>query len=189
MTRTQDKQFEKQSTRSELRKTGDPKKNSSMSRFTYYTNIKFSMYDREIKIPMKIDTGSAYTIVDMNSIYFDDYREDIRCSGELKNAYNVSGKPLNLYGCPVSNFKLTDDIVIPKIKIYFSEDTEEKSLLGMDILSLFTFQYTLNNDSLNGSFWIFNYASSLRRIEEHKLNRSLEYIDPYLIASIDEVDN
>lgn len=160
-----------------------------MNRFTYYTNIKFSMFGREIKIPMKIDTGSAYTIVDINSIFLDKYRDDIRSSGNLRSAYNVSGKPLKLYGYPVNDFKLTDDIVIPKIKIYFAEDTEEKSLLGMDILSLFTFQYTLNNDSLNGSFWIFNYESSLRKISEHTLNKSLEYMDPFMIANIDEVDN
>lgn len=63
MNLTQDELILKQSTKTELRKVGDPNRYGSMSRIAYYTNIRFSVSDKEIKMPMKINTGSAYTIL------------------------------------------------------------------------------------------------------------------------------
>lgn len=53
----------KQGTRSEIKQVGDPSKNDIIDRFSYYTKINFSIHDKDITMPIKIDTGAAYTVI------------------------------------------------------------------------------------------------------------------------------
>ncbi|MCM1183060.1 MAG: hypothetical protein NC337_06785 [Roseburia sp.] len=100
-------------------------------------------------------------------------------------AYDASGTELKLYGYVVENFRLTSDIILDKIKLFFSEDIGDKALLGMDIMSLFDFQYLKERRQNWGTFWINNYEDVLRELNNRKLNKDMDYIDPVLIANID----
>ena len=105
----------------------------------------------------------------------------------IGRAYDASGTELKLYGYVVEKFRLTDEIVIDKIKLFFTEDIGNKALLGMDILSLFDFQYLKEKRQNYGTFWIDNYDKALKELQARKLNRDIDYIDPILIANIDEI--
>ena len=116
-----------------------------------------------------------------------EYREKILQSSMIGRAYDASGTELKLYGYVVEKFRLTDEIVIDKIKLFFTEDIGNKALLGMDILSLFDFQYLKEKRQNYGTFWIDNYDKALKELQARKLNRDIDYIDPILIANIDEI--
>ncbi len=73
-----------------------------------------------------------------------------------------------------------------KIKLFFSEDIGNKALLGMDILSLFDFQYLKEKRQNYGTFWINNYDEALKELQVRRLNKDIDYIDPILIAAIDD---
>ena len=75
-------------------------------------------------------------------------------------------------------------IIIPKLLIFFSKELKDKAILGMDILSLFDFQYLREKRSTNGTFWINNYQDVLDNISKRMLNQELDYLDPSLILSI-----
>ena len=57
--------------------------------------------------------------------------------------------------------------------------------LGMDILSLFDFQYLREKHQNYGTFWINNYHEVLKELHTRKLNKGIDYIDPILIANIE----
>ena len=116
-----------------------------------------------------------------------EYREKILQSSMIGRAYDASGTELKLYGYVVEKFRLTDEIVIDKIKLFFTEDIGNKALLGMDILSLFDFQYLKEKRQNYGTFWIDNYDKALKELQARNLNRDIDYIDPILIANIDEI--
>ena len=101
-------------------------------------------------------------------------------------AYDASGTELKLYGYIVENFRLTDEITLDKIKLFFSEDIGNKALLGMDILSLFDFQYLKEKRQNYGTFWINNYDEALKELQARRLNKDIDYIDPILIAAVDD---
>lgn len=67
--------------------------------------------------------------------------------------------------------------------MYFSEDIGEKAVLGMDILSLFDFQYLRERGSSNGTFWINNYVSTLDVLKKRMLNKDIDYLDPSQIQT------
>ncbi len=92
-------------------------------------------------------------------------------------AYDASGTELKLFGYIVENFKLTDDIILDKIKLFFSEDIGSKALLGMDILSLFDFQYLKERRQNYGTFWINNYDEALKDLQTRRLNKDIDYIE------------
>lgn len=101
-------------------------------------------------------------------------------------AYDASGTELKLYGYIVDNFKLTDEIMLDKIKLFFSEEIGSKALLGMDILSLFDFQYLKEKRQNYGTFWINNYNETLKELQIRRLNKDIDYIDPILIANVED---
>lgn len=176
----------KQSEYTLVEKVGNPYKYNSFSRFAYYTDIEFNLFGKNIFLPMKVDTGSTYTVIGLKNKAVMKYKEQILQSSINKGAYDASGDRLALKGIVVENFKLTDDIIIPKIKIYFSEDIDDKALLGMNIMSLFEHFYKFDKNSTNGTYRIYNYKQQLSKLEDRMLNKELDYLDPELIDSIDE---
>ena len=175
-------------TKSELVKVGNPFNHNSMSRASYYTNVDFKILGKTVDIKVKVDTGASYTVVGLGKEELRRFKDIISSNAcKVGDAYDASEAKLNLKGYIVQNFALTEDIVIPKLLIYFSEELGEKAVLGMDILSLFDFQYLREKHSSNGTFWINNYEQVLDSLNNRMLNKDIDYIDPVLINLIDDV--
>lgn len=122
----------------------------------------------------------------MENSYIKPFKDKILKSNMRGIAYDASGTELKLYGYIVENFRLTDEITLDKIKLFFSEDIGNKALLGMDILSLFDFQYLKEKRQNYGTFWINNYDEVLKDLQARRLNKDMDYIDPILIAAVDD---
>lgn len=56
----------------------------------------------------------------------------------------------------------------------------------MDILSLFDFQYLKEKQQNYRTFWINNYDEALKDLQTRRLNKNIDYIDPILIAAVDD---
>lgn len=175
-----------QGIKSEMKKVGNPYKGNSFGRESYYTDINFKINNKKIDITAKIDTGATYTVFGLKNKRLDTFAGIITKSEMLGRAYDVSGTELKLYGYIVDNFKLTDDIVFNKIKVYFSEDIGDKALLGMDILSLFDFQYLKEKSQTWGTFWINNHIYALNQVTKRSLNNEMGYVDPNFIADTEQ---
>lgn len=175
----------KQGIKSEIKKVGDPNRNGSLIRTSYYTKVNFIVENKSTDIIMKLDTGAAHTVIGLNNEVIVRYADMIKAQNINGKAYDASGTELKLNGFVVSDFRLTDDIVLPKIKIWFSEQLGEKAVLGMDILSIFDFQYQREKGSTNGTFYINNYEDTLNTLNSRTLNHDLGYIDPDLILIMD----
>ena len=171
--------------RTELIKIRDPFK-KVFDRRSYYTKIEYTINNESIVASMKIDTGADYTIIGLTDDSLLEYRKEILQSNMIGTAYDASGTELKLYGYIVENFRLTDEITLDKIKLFFSEDIGNKALLGMDILSLFDFQYIKEKRQNYGTFWINNYDEALEELQARRLNKDIDYIDPILIAAVDD---
>ena len=170
---------------SEMTKVGNPYKNGVFGRESYYTSVSFTIQDTVLDVTAKVDTGATYTIFGLNNSMFSELAEQIQNSTMRGRAYDASDTELRLYGYVVNDFRLTDDIVIDRIKLFFSADIGDKALLGMDILSLFDFQYLREKHQNYGTFWINNYHEVLKELHTRKLNKGIDYIDPILIANIE----
>jgi hypothetical protein len=175
-----------QGIRSEMEKTGEPK-SGSLNRRSYYTNIRFSFEKKKIQLKAKVDTGATHTILGLRNNALKPFANKIILNNNQSSALTASDEEIKLYGYIVTDFWITQDILIPKIKLYFSEDIGEKAVLGMDILSLFDFQYLRERGSSNGTFWINNYVSTLDALKKRMLNKDIDYLDPELILDIDDI--
>ena len=173
-----------QGKRTELKKVGDPNANGSMHRSSYYCKVNFLLNKKAVDVVMKVDTGASYTVIGLDYPGIDRYTNEIMSNNINNEAFDASGSKLNLNGYVVENFQLTEDIIIPKLLIFFSKELKDKAILGMDILSLFDFQYLREKRSTNGTFWINNYQDVLDNISKRMLNQELDYLDPSLILSI-----
>lgn len=171
--------------RTELIKIRDPFK-KVFDRRSYYTKIEYTINNESIVASMKIDTGADYTVIGLTDDCLSEHRKKILQSNMIGRAYDASGTELKLYGYVVENFRLTDEITFDKIKLFFSENIGSKALLGMDILSLFDFQYLKEKRQNYGTFWINNYDEVLKELQAKKLNKDIDYIDPILIANVDD---
>jgi len=174
-------------TKSEMKKVGNPYKNDSFGREAYYTNISFKLDNIRINAIVKVDTGAAYTVLGLKYKKIERFANTILKSNMHGVAYDASGTELKLYGYVVENFRLTCDITLDKIKLFFSEDIGDKALLGMDILSIFDFQYLKERRQNWGTFWINNYEDALRELSDRRLNKNIDYIDPVLIANVENI--
>lgn len=174
-----------QGIKSEMEKTGEPK-SGSLNRRAYYTNIRFIIENKKIQMKAKVDTGATHTIMGLKHNVLKPFVNKVIKSNNPIGALTASDEEIKLYGYIVNDFRLTPDITIPKIKLYFSEDIGEKAVLGMDILSLFDFQYLREKGSSNGTFWINNYANTLEAIQKRMLNKEIDYLDPELIFDIED---
>ena len=171
--------------KTELKKKANPA-TRAFNRESYFTDIKFVLNTKPVKITTKIDTGATYTVIGLENKGLIRFKDKIMKSSMRGIAYDASGTELKLYGYIVENFRLTDEITLDKIKLFFSEDIGNKALLGMDILSLFDFQYIKEKRQNYGTFWINNYDEALKDLQERRLNKDIDYIDPILIAAIDD---
>lgn len=171
--------------KSEVKKKANPA-TRAFNRESYFTDIKFVLNTKSLKITIKIDTGATYTVIGMENSYLKPYKNEIMKSSMRGIAYDASGTELKLYGYVVENFRLTDEITLDKIKLFFSEDIGSKALLGMDILSLFDFQYLKEKRQNYGTFWINNYDEALKDLQARRLNKDTDYIDPILIADVED---
>ena len=176
------------SVRSELKKTRNPI-TKAFNRESYYTEIKFSINRKKIQTVVKIDTGATYTVIGLGSTEMQRFKDAILESPVQGIAYDASGTELHLYGYIINNFQLTEDITFDKIKIFFSEDIGDKALLGMDLLSLFDFQYLKEKGQNWGTFWINNYEQALKELYARQLNKDMDYIDLILIADVEGDDS
>lgn len=139
-------------------------------------------------IPVKIDTGASFTVIGLKNDQLSQFADEIRQHKIKDKASDASDNKIQLYEYIVENFKLTKEIIIPKIKLYFSDDIKNKALIGMDILSLFDFQYLKDGGISHGTFWINNYEIALDKLKDRTFNKDLDYIDPGSIYSIEELD-
>lgn len=171
--------------KSELIKVADPKY-GVYSRRKYYTKLCYKINGIEVSHPFLIDTGSSFTVVGLKHPAIELFSDLILESG-LKDckAYDATDDEILLKCFVVSDFRLTNDIIIPKLKLHFSTELDTKCLLGMDILSIFDFQYKKDNPrTRSGSFWINNYDSDLLWLSNNSLNKELNYVDPDLILDL-----
>lgn len=173
--------------RTELTKIGNPYRHDSMDRTAYYTRVQFRIEGKLLNPKIKVDTGACYTIIGLGEKTVKDYKDTILVSGVDGVAYDASGNELKLKGYVVHDFKLTEDIIIPELLLFFSEDIGEKAVLGMDILSLFDFQYIREKNLKWGTFWINNPEDVLHIIQENKKKRGLDYINPGDILEIGDI--
>ena len=171
--------------KTELKKKANPA-TRAFNRESYFTDIKFVLNTKPVKITTKIDTGATYTVIGLENKGLIRFKDKIMKSSMKGIAYDASGTELKLYGYIVENFRLTDEITLDKIKLFFSEDIGNKALLGMDILSLFDFQYLKEKRQNYGTFWINNYDEALEELQARRLNKDIDYIDPILIAAVDD---
>lgn len=170
--------------RSEMKKTANPITHA-FNRESYFTKVGFKIDHKLLKITTKIDTGATYTVIGLGMDELEDFKHNILQSNMRGVAFDASGTELKLYGYIVENFKLTDEILLDRIKLFFSEDIGNKALLGMDILSLFDFQYIKEQRQNYGTFWINNFNEALEEVRTRRFNKDLDYIDPILIADLE----
>ncbi len=177
------------SSKTELKRTGNPHKNGLISRDAYYTDIYFEIDNKKLSIPMKIDTGATYTVIGTYNQKIEKWRNIINNSSIKGKAFDASDTEIELKGYIINNFRLTPEIVFPKIRIFFSDALGSKAILGMDILSLFDFQYKHEKGNMLGTFWINNYEQHLQKIESIMKKKNLDYLDTEQIFLLDEVHN
>lgn len=157
------------------------KHESTTSRLKYYCDITYELNGEIIVSNCKVDTGSPVTIIGLH------HRDLVRHINYVVRDENIvnplvsaTGNTVTRYRLPVRNFELTDDIVFPEIMINFSEDIGSRALIGMDLLSMFTFKYS-QKDKLISLFYEDNYLEQLHR---KQMNRSITAIMPEMIADI-----
>ncbi len=154
-------------------------------RRAYFVKVSFSLMNIVANISVKIDTGASRTVIGINNAKIRQKIKEIILqepvySGRLESA---TGGEISYREAVVDDFYLTPDIVFPKIKLAFSEDIGNKALLGMDILSLFSFMY----DRKKCELCLMDCDTVNNYIEQHCFNKESGYIDPSLIAEIDGV--
>lgn len=177
------------SMRTELERVGNPYKNNQINRTAYYTNVYFEINGKKVFIPMKVDTGATYTVIGTYNTKIEKWRDIINKSNIVGKAYDASNTEINLRGYILSNFRLTKDIIFPKIKIFFSDTLGDRAVLGMDILSLFDFQYRHEKGNMIGTFWINNYEEYLQKINNILKKKNLDYLDAEQIFLLDNFES
>lgn len=165
------------STRNEIHRTElvnsriyNPQRNKHF-RTSYYTEVRFAYREEDVDIEVKVDTGSPYTIIGTrNRKLGDDIKESIEKMDNSNEtvAEDASGSEVRLKEVIVEKFMLTEDI-------------GEKAVLGMDILSLFDFQYIRNDKT----FYIYYANNYLEDIKRNSTNKEDDYINPDKIGLID----
>ncbi len=179
----------KQGLRSELVRVPEPETNSTL-RNKYYTKLRFNCNGLKLMHTVKVDTGASYTVISLNEISNKYIVNEIKTNGvKEKSLFSATNTPINIFSYIVDELTLTEEIVFPcKVKIFLS-DNITRSVLGMDILSLFDFQYLREPRQIKGTFWINNYTHVLKNIEKRKINADNNYIEPMSIADISLISN
>lgn len=152
------------------------------SRLRYYHTLDFMLNDAKVTVDCKIDTGSPVTIIGMKNRYVEYYANYIRQHGaQASNLESATRGDISRYILTVQDLRLTDEIIFPEVTISFSDDIGDKALIGMDLLTLFSFKYSLK-DKLISLFYNQNY---LEEIYKKQMNKDTKTIMPEMIADID----
>lgn len=162
-------------------------KGSGYSHFrtSYYTAISFKYEGVGNEIEFKIDTGSPHTILGTECEGICEKLVKYHNNDKTKSEYveNVSGESVTIKPCIVDELSLTEDIIIPKIKIFISGDIHKKAVLGMDILSLFDFHYVRKDKTI----YLCYTDHYIQDLFSQMVNNDLNYLDPDLIADVDSI--
>lgn len=172
-----------------LSKVKNPGLNIPVDRNSYYTNISYVIHGSKVESELKVDTGASHTIIGLGRDELSRYKNFISKSQIVSSAFTATNQSIPLIGVVLDEFWLTQDIVIPNILIFFSESLGKKAVLGMDILSMFNFQYRIYPGKSWGHFYINDYEKTLEDINERVIRRKLGYVDPYTIMECYEFDN
>lgn len=169
--------------RTELCNTGIANNNAgSVTRFCYFTKLQFYLGGRYIDTEVKVDTGSYYTIIGADAIKLTkERRKALPIEDTGRRLESASGHILNAKPIVVDEFRLTNELIFPQILIYISDDLKDKSVLGMDILTLFNFRY----DRRDHTMWLYYEDDFLDRLKKRMFHHKKDYIDPGYIASLD----
>lgn len=155
----------------------------------YYISCTYEIDGAIIASPFKMDTGADCTVIGLDSITKDTFKELILNSNLPDATFaTASGEIFKAKSFVVNNFEIAPGIVIPRIKLHFAKELGKKALLGMDIISLFYFQYMPDGGTHNGTFWLNNPEEILKTLDDYKLNNGIDYIDPDTLWSLDRSD-
>ena len=154
-------------------------------RRSYFVLVNFCLECTRTDLSMKVDTGAFRTVIGLDSIRAatkikNTILQEQLCKGRFESA---TGGDISYREIVVEDFYLTPDVIFPKIELAFSEDVGNKALLGMNILSLFSFMYNRKKREL----CLMDCDTVNEYIEQHCFNKELGCVDPSLIAEIDNV--
>lgn len=149
------------------------------ARFSYYTLLDIEFYGKRKKLQFKLDTGSPYTIIGLDLLKKNgiDLTKEIEKTGFQDKLLDASGRNVRIAPYIVKHFHLTEEICLTDVLIYISPDIKERAVLGMDLLSLFDFQYKWERNSMTGTFWINNYARRKKFIDDMMKDKKLVVLD------------
>lgn len=171
-------------------------------RYRYDTLIDFDISDLNVKARFAVDTGSPITVVRYKDVLHNIGNkvalEAIKaCRIQKKSADNTqaikesiqsaSGQSIDLVPIVATNFQLTNDICIPRLKIYVSNKIKS-SVLGLDILGNFRTIWDWQRGNMLVEATIVDWEERLEKIQKLcKKNISVDYLDPDFIYLIDKV--
>lgn len=170
----------------ELKKRKDPEWGTAR-RNKYHVLCTYRVGKTNSICYFKVDTGADYTVIGLDTIQEDSCR-DLILNSNLPDARfcTASGEVINAKSFVVKDFMLAPEVIIPEIKLHFAESLGKRALLGMDILSLFNFQYIKDVGTHNGTFWLNDPEDSIKELEKYKLNNDISYIDPDTLWSLEK---
>lgn len=156
-------------------------------RYRYIVNVSFQIRGNLIRAYAVVDTGAQRTVISRSA--FGDKTQlidDMSCLGKSKlSGFGKGTVDVGMY--VVDNFKLTNEISFKHIKIGISDSEDTTSVLGMDILGLFSFMYEIRGGNMIGTMYIINYTEQLKRIESKYTNKTYIDSDKILVLN-DEPD-
>ncbi len=162
---------------------------SSESRLSYYTDLYFNIDDINVGIVAKVDTGASYTIIGTEVDGLDACVDYINANAiiEKEQPEDATKNKIHMKSLTVSDFQLTKEICIPKIKLFFSDDLKDKAILGMDILSLYDFVYRHEVNQIKGTFWLIHNPYATTKME--KQIKDDGHVVPRTIMNVDNGQN
>lgn len=157
-------------------------------RFSYYTLLVLSFEGITKRLQFKLDTGSPRTVIGLDLLKRNglDLTEEINKTGLQDGLKDASDNDIRVAPYIVQSFKLTDEITLNNVLVYISPDIKSRAVLGMDILSLFDFQYKWEVNSMIGTFWINNYAERKKFIDQKLKEKGQNILDSKQMFLLDE---
>lgn len=171
--------------RSTLLRVGDPFNSGGTNRLSYFTPISFEVAGKRKYFTAKFDTGSPYTLIGTEAIEDEKFRDDVLKQQAVALPLDISGDKIHVREYKVENLIITKDIVIERVKLLFSEDTQDKVLLGNDIISLFNHGYDLKAKR----YYFLDYKEVLKKINKNMVNAEDGYAKIHAISAVFAADD
>lgn len=138
--------------------------NRRIERLRYFVKLKFELQGIDVVTVAVIDTGAVKTVIREDDILRSARGNKLVQSIRNDTAFGIGGSvPTKIY--IAEQFELTGEITLPRVEVAVSNSIN-MSVLGMDILGLFSFKYDLGVGNMIGKFFIFDYQKQLERIEK-----------------------